>query len=454
MKPFLRALLWPALVGGMLRLAILAVTLHQTGTQIMTQGDTTSYLEPVRDLLIHGIYATGGLPETDRTPGYPLFLLLTGATNGNVIPAAVAQIVLSLITLLSIFSIVRRIVPGNKAGQIAAWLYALEPTSIAYSIRLMPETLFVCLLTGCLDRLIGYQRSGRVRELLQASLLLIAATYVRPVSYYLVLPYALAIAIRAGGKTWKNLSHSAIFLLLAVALLGAWQVRNWKQTGYSGFSSVVEKNLYFYQAAAISATLSHRSFAEEQRFLGYGDESGYLAVHPEQKMWPLAQRLAYMRSEASQLLAAHPWMYARSHFAGVGLVAFTPCAADFLQLLSAYPKDNAAPQRVVSTGIVSSAWQILTRYPTVGRTMLAFEGYLFLLYLGAAAAFRRSIHRWVLALLTGTALYFLLISGGAQAVGRYRLPAIPILCVLAGCGLSARQVRRREAQIGSTAADV
>jgi hypothetical protein len=35
-----------------------------------------------------------------------------------------------------------------------------------------------------------------------------------------------------------------------------------------------------------------------------------------------------------------------------------------------------------------------------------------------------------------------LISGGAQAVGRYRLPIIPELCILAGGGLAAVEKKR------------
>jgi hypothetical protein len=44
--------------------------------------------------------------------------------------------------------------------------------------------------------------------------------------------------------------------------------------------------------------------------------------------------------------------------------------------------------------------------------------------------------------LIGIALYFLLISGGAQAVGRYRLPLMPELCILAAGGLTLSRKRK------------
>ena len=425
------------LAGITLRVALMVAAYLLTGTQIMTQGDTASYLEPGRNLILHGQYANGGLPEIDRTPGYPLFTMLTGMAFNNVLLTVIAQIVVSMLSLLLVWRIAERVFPNRGAGITAVWLYALEPISILYTVRLMPETFFVLLLLTVVDRLLSFYQTGKLSTLALSGLLLAAATYVRPVSYYLVLPLAAALVVTAPrnrGYRWKA---PAILLVSVLPWLAAWQLRNKAETGYSGFSSIVEQNLYFYQSAEVSAELAHISLAAEQKQLGYPDEPSYLAVYPEQKNWSPTQRLHYMRGQSLQILGQHRLLYLKTHFAGVGVVAFTPCATELLQLLHLYPQDEQMPQRILNQGIMSSLAQVMRTHPGVTIIMGSFELILLLLYASAIfGIFRGRAKRVPLILLIGIALYFLLISGGAQAVGRYRLPVMPEICILAAGGLS------------------
>jgi 4-amino-4-deoxy-L-arabinose transferase-like glycosyltransferase len=324
-----RGLLLAMLVCAALRIALMIAAFMLTGTHVMTQGDTASYLEPGRNLLMHGSYVSGGfpelIPELDRTPGYPLFIMLTGMAFGNVLLIVVAQILVSLCSLLLVRRIAERTFPNRNAGAIASWLYAVEPVSILYAVRLMPETLFVLLLLAVIDRLLVFQKTAKLSALAAAGILLAAATYVRPVTYYLAFPLAIGIALtapRLPGYRWKA---PAVLLISVLPWLAAWQVRNWLETGYSGFSSIVEKNLYFYQSAEVSAELQHISLGTEQQNLGYLDEVNYIAIHPEQREWSQAQRLHFMRAESMKILSAHRALYLKTHIAGVGVVAFTPC---------------------------------------------------------------------------------------------------------------------------------
>ena len=48
-----------------------------------------------------------------------------------------------------------------------------------------------------------------------------------------------------------------------MSLIGIWQVRNRIETGYSGFSTVFDKSLYYAQAASVLAKLEgKRDFRE------------------------------------------------------------------------------------------------------------------------------------------------------------------------------------------------
>lgn len=434
----------PLLVAALLRIALMVAAFAITGTTVMTQGDTASYLNPGRNLILHGAFATAGAPEIDRTPGYPLFAEITGMAWNNVLLTVTIQIALSLISLLLVRRIADRIFPNRNAGIVAAWLYTIEPLSIVYTARLMPETLFILLLLLAIDRMLAYQSSGKLTVLALTGLSLAAATYVRPVSYYLVFPFAAGLAMittKHGSLRWKA---PLLLLIVVLPLLAAWQLRNFEETGYSGFSSIVEKNLYFFQSAEVTAELRHISLESEQKTLGYPEDKYYLGAHPEQRSWSQSQRLHFMRAQATKTLAAHPGLYLQTHFAGMGLVAFTPCATELLQLIGKYPPSDAMPHRILNEGILNSTWRVILSHPTVAITMAILEGFLLFLY---GSAMRSAIRgclspgspnslRPALLTIAGVALYFLLISGGAQAVGRYRLPVMPELCILAAGGLT------------------
>jgi Dolichyl-phosphate-mannose-protein mannosyltransferase len=445
-----RFLRMPALTGASLRMALMLIAYARTGTQIMTQGDTASYLIPGRNLLLHGQFASGGLPEIDRTPGYPLFAMLTGMMQDNILATVFAQIVVSMLSLLLIGRIAELVFPGTRAVFYATWLYALEPISILYTVRLMPETLFVLLLLCVIERLLSFYVSGKLASVAIAGVSLAAATFVRPVSYYLVFALAIGLALTAPRTRQLWWKAPAVLLIGTLPWLAAWQVRNRIETGYGGFSSIVEKNLYFYQSAEVTAELAHISLGVQQARLGYLDDASYLAVHPEQRLWTQAQRLAYMHNHALQILSAHRALYLRTHFAGVAVVAFTPCATEFLQLLRLYPDDAEMPHRILNEGVLSSLLRVLQAEPVTAGVMILLE--LFLLAFYAAAVYGLFCGRGKTLpklLLAAVALYFLLISGGAQAVGRYRVPVMPELCILAGGGLAVLRKERSGAANGS-----
>ena len=410
---------------------------------MITQGDSTSYLEPARNLFLHGAYSNQGLLELDRTPGYPIFTALTGAAFGNILLTASVQITLAALTLLIIRKTAILSFSSERAGYIAAWLFALEPLSIASTIRIMPETLFVLLLVLVIERLLTFRTTSRLTTLCIAGLSLAAATYVRPVSYYLVLPLAIALVVACRKQRKLRWQAPAVLLVSTIPLIAAWQVRNQMEAGYGGFSSIVERNLYFYQSAEVAAELQKTSLAVEQENLGYTDEQSYLACHPDQRSWTPAQRLRYMRTAALAIIAQHRWLYARTHLAGIAVVAFTPGSTEFLQLLNLYPSPESMPRRILNEGIFRSTDRVFHQHFVAAFWMFYFEGFLLGLYIFAAMGLRVGKgSTFANMTLVGIALYFLLISGGAQAVGRYRLPVVPELCILAAGSLSSFRTKQ------------
>jgi hypothetical protein len=196
--------------------------------------------------------------------------------------------------------------------------------------------------------------------------------------------------------------------------------------------------------------MQHITLGDEQKKLGYPTEPDYLTAHPEQVNWTQTERLKFMRGQAVRILKAHPWIYLRSHIAGVGVVAFTPCATELLQLFRAYPIDDAMPHRIVNEGIVHSLERVFLHHPGVMLAMCILEVILLSMYLLAMRACLACRLKNLALLTVGcVVLYFLIISGGAQAVGRYRLPVMPLLCVLAAGGLASSPKAKLRSHGGS-----
>ena len=445
------ALAVPVIAAAAVRLGFLALVLLRSGTGALYRADTLSYLLPGRNVLFHGSYSAAGLPELVRTPGYSLFL--AAVILAGPIAVALAQIVLSLLSVLVVGRIAFAVFGNRRAALAGAWLFAFEPLSVIYSIQLLSETLFLALFLLFADRMTAFLLDQRLRTLATAGLLLAAATFVRPVTYYLPLALAVGLFIvlrHAPGLRWRA---PAVLLLCVLPWLAAWQIRNKMETGYGGFSSIQPQDLYFFHTAEVTGRLQGRPMEDVLNELGYNDERLFLARHPAAAHWNQAQRLEFMRSEASRILWAHPGLFLRAYCAGMLRVAFNPGSSVLFSLLN-LPVDEATYHRERFQGPLAAALWTIRRHPGQTAVMAAMLLLLLTLYALALRGLARSAH-WKptsnasLFLLLGLALYFFAVSGGAIGAARFRLPIMPILCIFAAAGI----VRRKPPESHLTASD-
>jgi hypothetical protein len=427
----------PVIAAGLVRLGLLAVALARGGSGALYRADTLSYLEPGRNLLLQGRFVEDGLPDIARTPGYALFLAV--ACLAGPIAAALAQVTLSAFSVVLVWRLAREVFADRHIAIIAAWIFAFEPLSIIYSILLLSETLFLAVFLMSLIRLVEFLRSGRLRVLAEAGLWLAAATFVRPVTYYL--PVALAAGLmlvpeRVPGLRWKA---PAVLLLSVLPWLAAWQMRNYLETGFAGFSSIQTQNLYFFSAAEVTGRAEHRTLPAVQDEFGYNDEQLFLERHPETAGLNQAQRLNFTRIAAKRILRAHPWLFVRTHLAGSIRTALNPGGAVLLDLVHA-PVDYEAFTRERELGPMLAALWMAANHPLQMAVMAApgliLLGFYVFAVLGAVRGRTPGACLW---LLLGVVLYFFAVSGGAVAAARLRLPVMPIVCVLAAAGIVHRR---------------
>jgi hypothetical protein len=456
----------PVFAAAAVRFALMAVSLVRSGTSAVVTGDSMSFLVPGRNLLLHGRFIADGVPDVIRTPGYPLFVAIFSLGNQPV--AAVENVILSVFSVVLVWRLGQRVFADDRIALGAAWIFAFEPLSALYSFFLMSDTLFLTLLLLGMERIAEFLRGRSLRVLAAAGLWLAAATFVRPITYYL--PFALALGLflalaRVPGLLWKA---PAVLLISVLPWLAAWQIRNRVETGYGGFSSVEEYNLFFIDSAVVTARVERRNFFAVRKALGFVGEQGYtgfnndskqqylyqpyLALHPEQIGWSQGQRLDYMHSEAVRVIRSHYGVYLRTCLAALYHVIIGRGDAYYDALF-----DPGDPSRF-STGLLKRGGAarviaLTTTHPWKAVEKASFEIMLLGLYLFATrgivliarGVFHGGMCNACLWMMLGTSLYLLTVSafGMTLAGPRFRLPVMPVVCILAAAG-----ARRAPAESG------
>lgn len=455
------------LLAAAVRLGLATAVWAMPGPMALHDPDTNSYILPAQELWRHGAFAVQGRPEIVRTPGYPCLLAL-GVAVGRLEPMAVGlQIGLaSLTTLLTgllAALLIGPVEPPPTAGRphtgpkeliptsaalAASLLLALEPLSVLYSVKLTSETLFTATHTLSLVLLANYLRRPRLTPLLLASAALSAAVYVRPIAYFLPLVGAAAILLAHGkAQAAKGVRHAAILAVFCGSLVGLWQVRNWHSAGFVRFSAIGDVTRYYYTAAAIWAKQHGESYYDVQDRWGYHNQELHLAQHPEQRLWSDAQRLAWMRGRSAELICRYPLIAARLHVRGMGLMLTEPSSVEWLRIFGRYPREGRLLGRMFDDGVAATLSDLRREQPLVFWNCAAGVLLLATLYALAVAGWLRlpNTRDPVLALVLLQVTYFLIASGGPQAVGRFRHPIMPHVCALAGIGLAAIIVQSRRA---------
>lgn len=238
------------------------------GEQVLVFPDSLGYVYPAQTLLAYGHLweAVSTAPMLLRTPGYPVFLSAIQLFTGNMTWAvAVVQNILSLGMLLPVYLTARRL-GGLTAARWAAGCCAASVLYFSLAFAVLTETVCAFLLAWFVFLILRWLDAPRTRDLLASAFLLGAATYVRPVVYYFI-PVMFGLGLF---WAWKQQSRALLrqfvlaFALPLVICVGTWQIRNYRQTGYGGFTSVGVYNLYIWnedfvaRKNNISITQAHR----------------------------------------------------------------------------------------------------------------------------------------------------------------------------------------------------
>ena len=321
-------------------------------------------------------------------PAYPYLVALTGLAGGLSALKAV-QVVLSALLVPAVFRVARAWA-GPGAGALAAALVAVQPELIWFSGHVWSETLFLALLWWGLERLVA----GRP---LAAGALLGLAALTRETALYFV-PVAALLMLLEGEPGPRRLRPAAALLLACICVVGPWTLRN-----LVVFRAFVPVSTF----GAFNLWLGNSRLPREE-VVRLSD-----SVEGPIEQYRLASR------EARQAIASRQprWILEKLRDE---VPAFFEADSQVLFHLDqgAYGPVPTLQRRLVG---------VLVLGPYLALAGLALWG----VRAGPGGPVRR--------LLLVFLAYYLALHVVAFGASRFRLPVLPVLCVLAGAALARRE---------------
>ncbi len=413
--------------------------------------DSTGY-EGVGLALLHtGTFAASPekpeLLQSFRTLGFPIMIAgVYGVWGERQDVVILIMILFSLLTISLTYRLALTLFDLPTA-YLTAFLFILDVISFSYSLRYLTETLFALFITVMLLTGVFFlQQGGSKRGAIFMSLALACATFIRPISYYLIIPIAVGYLLWTifHRWSWSKIVSILLFIFLPyIILVATWQLRNYAYLGNSQFSTVSSGNLLGYRAASIIALHENISVAEARQLLD-DQITSYLYDNPN------VQFADYRMQLAVSIITDYPILFVKSQLLGAIPMMLGGGEGTLLRLLD-IPLGQTLDYEIFEA-LNQFNFSVLLRRFASGTAIIAFTlaiSYLALIYMGVlfwlgyVTLTRRM--KWPDLFVWGVALYFIFISAGLEAGSRFRIPLMPVLVIYAAQGwfLFSRMVKAK-----------
>lgn len=248
----------------------------------------------------------------------PLFPLLAALLNIHEWSIILVNTLIAVGIIPATYALARRLRVGVNAALAAAFIVAIDLTSVRLSGVLLAEPLANLLLAlGFVGIAALRDAKGRGRVLalaLAAGLLIWLSAFTRPAAFLLWIPLAGWVFMSRHNLRWL----AALAFALPVALgVGGWMHHNLVYFRNASFSSIGTFNLLYYHAASVYYVAHGRSgidatYTELARRVEEGMGNDVADVGPNRRYnhrGPDAKRADVMRSVAVDVFREYPLEY-------------------------------------------------------------------------------------------------------------------------------------------------
>jgi 4-amino-4-deoxy-L-arabinose transferase-like glycosyltransferase len=367
--------------------------------------------------------------DTFRTPGYPLFVAMIYAISSCKIWLVLfLQIIMNIASLLLLYKIASAIFSRNIA-LLSAFLFAIDPLQIIYSVQLLTDTLFVFLFLVSTY----YLCNGIIRKnytfLIISALALGLATIVRPISYLFPLVIIIFIFLFSNIKVKLKLLYSAVFTVIFIAAISPWLYHNYSKYGEVNLSSISGYNLLFYNVAS---TESYKTGMPIEEVRNKFDKLALQRGYDTTELNPYKNSRIFSNI-AGEYIRDNFILYCKRQLMGV---VYLYCASPSGVIASNFHQES----RYDGTGKYSANFRYLNLFMnmSLAEIVITISIFLFLLinYLYSLYGIYLSVklkNKFVF-LLIFIILYFTILTG-AVGGSRYRLPFMPFINILCAAGI-------------------
>jgi len=477
------------LIAVLLRVGLAAALASQPERYF--QSDAPHYERLANNLLEFHVFTLSEAPPLEpdalRTPLYPLFMAaIYGLFGHRPFAIVLAQCAASMISLWLASHLAHRTF-GRRAALIAALCMALDLGQVIFASLIMTETVFVTLVVSSawwtwrlVDATTSVRSEGGCRHpfrsagvpfrrdrLVYAGLAGASAglaALCRPVATYLPIVLAAVVGVhwleqgrsrpdrfrktcqvspqgRSAQTIGRALGQIGVMGLAVLISLSPWLIRNALRFDSPQLSTIQGFNLLFHNTAYLRARLDGSTWKEEFNQLRDDVE----AEIGDQDLGQM-ELASYYQQKAIREIASHPVAYAQAHATGMFWFFATP-NTNFLANQLGILRQPTGIIANLRTRNLSANLQALREFwdeyvygaPVQLVFLLALVSEILILgctYLGALWGTVVGIRerQWAsLALLLGLIGYFAFVTG-PLGYARFRIPAMPFICILAGSG--------------------
>ncbi len=421
------------LLSVFLKILIFGITV--VGDEELISGDMPGYLllaDSIYQKQSFGSFEDGQFhPNIRRTPGYPVFIAVHKLFFGNsLIPLFITQILMSSLLAVFVYSITRKMTGSTMIAFLGAIMIALEPTYIHFCLLPLTDMFFTFVLVVSVASFIKWKESSATWWLCLSAFLLSVSVLTRPIAIFLFIVFIPFICFY--NANWKSSAvNCLIWIIISVAPVAGWIVRNAVVVGVPQLSSISSVNMLFYRGAGVKSKLEGIPWSQAKKNLQ--DEAiEYKEIHnPTQKEY-----LDYLSSQGIKLILNHPVLYARVHAEGVAQMLFGP-ALRYVFWRLGFPQEGFGILTALNNGDLSEGIKALKNKGLfsvfLGGIELAYC--LALFFLVGFGLFYYPRFGWCFLLVCIISAYFIVLSGGPEAGARFRMPLLPFWIPLALSGL-------------------
>ena len=374
-------------------------------------------------------------PSGHRTPVYPLFIAWIYAVSGeNPLGVAIVQVLISAITPVLAYFLGLRLF-SERAAWWGGLLLAISLGPIVYSVFILTETLFTLLLSGAVLLMSIYRDQNKKGWIIGGGVLTGMAILCRPVAIFYPLTALFLVWLIHRGHCRQFLSASFNFLVGVTLVITPWIIRNTWSIGYPTLTTTAGDVLFLY-AVALEADLKEISYAQAQE-----DISRIWSEELLQRGEAHNETLGIRRYGAlgAKMLLANPGRYLYIHLKN-DLYSFLPNGTEFLELLGVTQGGKGTLSVLNQKGLRAALHNYFGKDLWLIWPMIPWFTLLGIIYIACVigiVALLKQRQWFIFALLFLPVMFLLLIPGPLNNPPRFRVPAMPYVCLLAGAGLAA-----------------